>query len=58
MQRAEIGLHHHFAGAEGRAWRKDHRRVDNWRQVMAVSDLAMAAPTSMDWCGDWQRARP
>ncbi len=62
MRRAEIGHHHHVAGiyliryAQESAWREDHRRVDNGRQVMAVSGLAMAAPVSVDWCGYWQRA--
>ncbi len=63
MRRAEIGHHHHIAGvyliryAQESASREDHRRVDNGRQVMAVSGLAMAAPTSVDWCGYWQRGR-
>jgi transposase-like protein len=63
MRRAEIGHHHHIAGvyliryAQESAWREDHRRVDNGRQVMAVSGLAMAAPTSVDWYGYWQRGR-
>jgi transposase-like protein len=62
MRRAEIGHHHHVAGiyliryAQESAWREDHRRMDNGRQVMAVSGLAMAAPVSVDWCGYWQRA--
>jgi hypothetical protein len=30
--------------------------MDNGRQVRRVSVLAMAAPTSVDWCGYWQRA--
>ena len=48
MRRGEIGHHHHIAGpyliryAQEAAWREDHRRVDNGRQVMAVSGLAMA----------------
>ena len=61
MRRAEIGHHHHIAGqyliryAQESAWREDHRRVDNGTQVRAVATLAMAAPTSVDWCGYWQR---
>src|SRR5665213_2566277 len=46
MRRAEIGHHHHIAGAylvryaqEG-AWREDHRRMDNGAQVRAVAGLA------------------
>jgi transposase-like protein len=63
MRRAEIGHHHHIAGAylvryaQEAAWREDHRRMDNGRQVRAVSTLAMAPPTSVDWCGYWQRAK-
>lgn len=63
MRRAEIGHHHHIAGqyliryAQESAWREDHRRVSNGGQVRAVPGLAMAAPTSVDWCGYWQRAR-
>jgi transposase-like protein len=63
MRRAEIGHHHHIAGqylvryAQESAWREDHRRVDNGTQVRAVAMLAMKAPTSVDWCGYWQRAR-
>jgi transposase-like protein len=62
MRRAEIGHHHHIAGtyliryAQESAWREDHRRMDNGRQVQGVMRLAMAAPVSVDWCGYWQRA--
>jgi transposase-like protein len=63
MRRGEIGHHHHVAGnylvryAQESAWREDHRRVDNGRQVQGVMGLAMAAPVSVDWCGYWQRAQ-
>lgn len=62
MRRAEIGHHHHVAGAylvryaQEAAWREDHRRLDNGRQVQAVMGLAMACRPSVDWCGYWQRA--
>ena len=62
MRRAEIGHHHHIAGAylvryaQESAWREDHRRVDNGTQVRAVMGLAMACRPSVDWCGYWQRA--
>jgi hypothetical protein len=63
MRRGKIGHRDHIAGtylvryAQEAAWREDHRRMDNGRQVRAVSALAMAAPTSVDWCGYWQRAQ-
>jgi hypothetical protein len=64
LRRAEIGHHHHIAGAylvryaQEAAWREDHRRVDNGRQVQAVMGLAMACRPSVDWCGYWQRNAP
>jgi len=62
MRRAEIGHHHHIAGAylvryaQEAAWREDHRRADNGWQTRAVAGLAMACKPSVDWCGYWQRA--
>ena len=63
VRRAEIGHHHHIAGAylvryaqEG-AWREDHRRMPNGAQVRTVMGLALSAPISVDWCGYWQRSR-
>ncbi len=61
LRRAEIGHHHHVGGtylvryAQEMAWREDHRRVDNGRQVQGVMGLAMACRPSVDWCGYWQR---
>jgi hypothetical protein len=49
-RRAEIGHHHHVAGAylvrhaQERARREDHRRVADGEQVRAVMGLAMRAP--------------
>jgi transposase-like protein len=63
LRRSEIGHHHHISGqyliryAQEIAWREDHRRVANGTQVKAVATLAMTAPTSVDWCGYWQRAQ-
>jgi transposase-like protein len=63
LRRAEIGHHHHVAGpyliryAQESAWREDHRRVDNGRQVQGVMALALACRPSVDWCGYWQRAQ-
>ena len=62
MRRAEIGHHHHIAGAylvryaQESAWREDHRRTANGAQVQGVMGLAMACRPSVDWCGYWQRA--
>lgn len=63
MRRAEIGHHHHIAGAylvryaQESAWREDHRRMDNGRQVNRVATLAMACRPSVDFAGYWQRNR-
>ena len=62
MRRGEVGHHHHIAGtylaryAQESAWREDHRRVDNGAQVRSIVALALAAPSSVDFCGYWQRA--
>jgi hypothetical protein len=62
MRRAEIGHHHHIAGAylvryaQEAAWREDHRRVVNCRQVQGVMSLAMACRPSVDCCGYRHRA--
>jgi hypothetical protein len=43
---AAIGHHHHIAGAhlvryaQEAAWREDHRRVDNGRQILRRDQLA------------------
>ena len=60
---AEIGHHHHIAGAylvryaQEAAWREDHRRVADGAQVQGVMWLAMACRPSVDWCGYWQRGQ-
>ena len=62
MRRAEIGHHHHIAGAylvryaQEAAFREDARRTDNGYQVRKVVGLALAARPSVDFCGYWQRA--
>ena len=62
MRRAEQGHHHHIAGtylaryAQESAWREDHRRDDNGRQVRGVTRLALLARPSVDFCGYWQRS--
>ena len=56
LRRAEIGIHHHIAGAyllryaQESSWREDNRRVSNGDQVNRVASLAMnfaglASPT-------------
>jgi len=63
IRRGEVGHYHHISGpyllryGQESAWREDHRRMDNGGQVRAVTTLALAAATSVDWCGYWQRAR-
>ncbi len=63
MRRAEIGHHHHIAGAylvryaQEFAWREGRRRWDNGRQVSALVGPAMACRPSVDWCGYWQRGK-
>lgn len=61
LRRAEIGHHHHVAGAyllryaQEAAWREDNRRQSNGDQVNAVTGLAMNSKPSVDFCGYWQR---
>ena len=61
MRRAEIGHHHHIAGAyllryaQEASWREDHRRMSNGNQVHAIAGLAMNGRPSVDFCGYWQR---
>jgi transposase-like protein len=61
MRRAEIGHHHHIAGAyllryaQEASWREDHRRSSNGEQVSRVTGLALASKPSVDFSGYWQR---
>lgn len=61
MRRAEIGHHHHIAGAyllryaQEASWREDNRRVPNGDQVSRVAGLALASKPSVDFSGYWQR---
>lgn len=61
MRRAEIGHHHHLAGAyllryaQEASWREDHRRMSNGDQTMRVAGLALHKTTSPDFVGYWQR---
>jgi hypothetical protein len=61
MRRAEIGHHHHIAGAyllryaQESSWREDNRRSSNGEQVNRVATLALASKPSVDFTGYWQR---
>jgi hypothetical protein len=60
MRRVEISHHHHIAGAylirhaQESTSREDHRRVVRAGGHRRIG-LAMAAPTSVDRRGYWQR---
>jgi transposase-like protein len=62
LRRAEIGVHHHFAGrylasyANEMAWRENNRRVSNGAQYLGVTAAALNAPVSRQWKGYWQRS--
>jgi hypothetical protein len=61
MRRAEIGHHHHIAGAyllryaQEASWREDNRRVSNGDQVQRLTGLALTQKPSVDFGGYWQR---
>ena len=63
MRRAEIGHHHHIAGAyllryaQEASWREDNRRASNGDQVARLTGLAMKRKQSVDFTGYWQRRR-
>ena len=61
LRRAEIGHHHHIAGAyllryaQEASWREDNRRLPNGEQVRTVAHFAMKRSPSVDFGGYWQR---
>jgi transposase-like protein len=61
MRRAEIGHHHHIAGAyllryaQEASWREDNRRTSNGDQAYRVAGLAIKNKPSVDFSGYWQR---
>jgi len=61
IRRAEIGHHHHIAGAyllryaQEASWREDNRRMSNGDQVSRLAGFAMKRKPSPDFCGYWQR---
>ena len=58
---AEIGIHHHIAGAyllryaQERSWRGDNRRLSNGEQVNRLAALSLKRGKSVDFGGYWQR---
>jgi len=63
LRRAEVGTHHHIAGAyltayaREMAWREDHRRMNNGDQFLAAVAASLGHPVSKQWKGYWQRTR-
>jgi len=61
LRRAEIGIHHHIAGAyllryaQESSWREDNRRVSNGDQVNRITGLALKRGKSVDFTGYWKR---
>jgi hypothetical protein len=61
LRRAEIGIHHHIAGAyllryaQESSWREDNRRVSNGDQVNRIAALALKRGKSVDFAGYGQR---
>src|ERR1700733_11668451 len=61
LRRAEIGIHHHIAGAyllryaQESSWREDNRRVSYGDQVNRIAALALKRGTSVDFTGYWRR---
>lgn len=61
LRRAEIGIHHHIAGAyllryaQESSWREDNRRQSNGEQISRLASLAMKRSKSVDFTGYWQR---
>ncbi|WP_213742070.1 IS1595 family transposase [Bradyrhizobium sp. dw_411] len=64
LRRAEVGIHHHIAGAyllryaQESSWREDNRRVSNGDQVTRIASLALKRGKSVDFTGYWQRHIP
>lgn len=61
MRRAELGHHHHIAGAyllryaQEASWREDNRRVSNGDQAQRVAGHALKRGKSNEFTGYWQR---
>jgi hypothetical protein len=61
MRSAEIGIHHHIAGAhllryaQERSWRRDNRRLSNGEEVNRLAALSLKRGKSVGFGGYWQR---
>ena len=61
MCRAEIGIHHHIAGAyllryaQESSWREDNRRLRTGERVNCLAALSLKRGKSADFGGYWQR---
>jgi len=61
LRRAELGHHHHIAGAyllryaQKASWREDNRWMANGDQVRQVAHLALHRKPTVDFSGYWQR---
>ncbi len=61
LRRAEIGHHHHIAGAyllryaQEASWREDNRRVVEWRSGASGCRAGDGRKPSVDFAGYWQR---
>jgi transposase-like protein len=61
LRRAELGHHHHIAGAyllryaQEASWREDHRKMSNGEQAKRLAGLALGKKESADFTGYWQR---
>jgi len=61
IRRAEIGIHHHIAGAyllrcaHESSWREENHRVSDRDQVNRITAFALKRGKSVDCTGYWQR---
>ena len=61
LRRAEVGIHHHIAGAyllrcaQESSWREANRRVSNGDQENRIAKLALRRGKSVDFTGYLQR---
>jgi hypothetical protein len=61
MRCAEIGRHHHIAGAyllryaQEASWREDCRKLSDGEQVQRLAGLATRKDKSVDFTAYWQR---